>query len=153
MIFGKVLPIKPSIFNKWFQDFTKKKMLKPSEVSKKLFKIKNAVVRWWKIWSSWPNFSWPNFSWAYLGYFWFWTAFLKPCAWFQKKLFKIKNTLVRWCLLKFTKFFITVLGHFWFWTFFWNLEWFQHFFLGKSRKINRYLMRFVVNLLFFKAKP
>ena len=75
-----------------FRDIPKKKLLKPFEVSKKLFKIKNTKVLWWKIWSSCTIFSSP----------------------YQ--------------------------GIFDFEQFFWNLWWFQQFFLGKILK--HYLLKF-----------
>ena len=56
-------------------------------------------------------------------------------------------------LCNLTKFFISVPSYFWFWTVFLKPRMVSTFFLGKSRKINRYLMRFVVNVLLFKAKP
>ena len=42
VIFGQILPMKPSIFSKWFQDLpkkNKKKFLKPRQVPKKKKKI------------------------------------------------------------------------------------------------------------------
>ena len=58
-------------------------------------------------------------------------------------------------LCKLTNFFISIPVYFWFWTVFLKprLVSINFFFFGKLRKINRYLMRLVVNLLLFKAKP
>ena len=59
--------------------------MKPRMVSKKLFKIKNTLVRWWKKSSNCTFFKKTvqlcqlhSFLISVLGYFWFLTVFLKP---------------------------------------------------------------------------
>ena len=59
--------------------------MKPRMVSKKLFKIKNTLVRWWKKSSNCTFFKKTvqlcqlhSFLISVLGYFWFFTVFLKP---------------------------------------------------------------------------
>ena len=74
------------IFNSFFETSTRFSLnMKPLTVSKKLFKIKNTLVRWWKKSPNCPLFKKSgqlcqlhSFFISVLGYFWFLTVFLKP---------------------------------------------------------------------------
>ena len=45
VIFGQILPMKPSIFTKWFQDFPKKKIVETMPGFKKTVQNQNTRVR------------------------------------------------------------------------------------------------------------
>ena len=130
-------------------------------VSKKLFKIKNTIVRWWKNCPTGTVFSSPyHCIFDFEQFFWNHRDGFKKTVQNQKYNGMVMKKLCQW-----DSFFITVLWYFWFWTVFLKPSEVSTFFfreIPQSRKINqnihkarsesKYLLRFVVNLLLFKAK-